>query len=198
MSPGLTCQAGHSSGLVVTPFTLHPSHPVSAMSLCHSVTNVWVPSSGHISATASTFLPDLQLHTDTALPSSASPYSLIPPAQQDSSGSGEQRMPSPALTSVTASLGTGSSAPGQPLPSGKPPGCSPSAGKVSQKGCTPDFQTRGCALLPSGTHGPVVEVPKKWQHPEPLSQVAAVAPPCPARAKGAPEPCRGTLPFTNP
>lgn len=77
--------------------TLHPSHPLCATSLCHRVRDMWVPPPGHNSATTSSFLPALQLCMDTAFPSSASQHSFTPPAQQDSSCPGEQRVPSPEL-----------------------------------------------------------------------------------------------------
>lgn len=45
----------------------------------------------------------------------------------------------------------------------------------------------GLCLLPSDTRGPLVEVTERWQYLEPLSQVAAVAPPCAPPSKRSPE-----------
>lgn len=226
------------------------------MSLCHSVRDV-------VGATPRARpCHHQQLPPCSAAPSGHSfPLLSIPtlphPAQQDSPGSQEQRIPAQRIPDpVTASLGTETSAPSQPLPWGKPPklpqssrehlervsslapkaplaGASPPArnprGKSSKspqsgdglpaasldftppqekrpKSCSAlrasrtnpsriaDFQTRGCALLPCGTRDPAAKVTKKWQHLEPLSRAAAVAPPCAARAERAPqprpEPCR--------
>lgn len=193
MSPGLTCQAGHSSGLVVTPFTSCQCHvPVSQCDqrvgailrahLCHCQ---------HLPArSAAPHGHSFALLSIPILPHPTSPAGFLRFWGE------EDAQPSPDLCHCQLGDRVLSSGPAPAL--GQTPGVFPLSRKSVPKGCTPDFQTRGCALLPSGTHGPVVEMPKKWQHPEPLSQVAAVAPPCPARAKGAPEPCRGTLPFTNP